>query len=248
MTDPSEDALIGLNRQSTAARLLSGAIHDVNNALMVISATVEMLEARSDVPASMKESLTRLRTQSSRAATSLAQVLVFTRAARGGQQPINLRELAEESLALRDFSIRRAGLSARFEPEGQGPFIVSGNRGDLQQVLLNMIMNAEQALAGQSGAVVVVRLSIEDGQAIVRVIDEGKGVSVEPLEQIFEPFVTTHDAGESAGLGLWAARRLMVRHGGTLTVDRAFPAGAVFTMKLPSVQLKARREEIENRR
>ena len=64
MTDPSEDALIGLNRQSTAARLLSGAIHDVNNALMVISATVEMLEARSDVPASMKESLTRLRTQS----------------------------------------------------------------------------------------------------------------------------------------------------------------------------------------
>ena len=96
VTDPSEDALIGLNRQSTAARLLSGAIHDVNNALMVISATVEMLEARSDVPASMKDSLTRLRAQSSRAATSLAQVLVFTRAARGGQQPINLRELVEE--------------------------------------------------------------------------------------------------------------------------------------------------------
>ena len=240
VTDPSEDALIGLNRQSTAARLLSGAIHDVNNALMVISATVEMLEARSDVPASMKESLTRLRAQSARAATSLAQVLVFTRAPRLGQQPINLRELVEESLALRDFSIRRGGLKARFEPDGQGPFIVSGNRGDLQQVLLNMIMNAEQALAGQAGTIVV-RLAIEDGQAVVRVIDEGKGVSVEPADRIFEPFVTTHDASESAGLGLWAARRLMVRHGGTLAVDQAFPAGAVFTMRLPSVQLGARR-------
>ena len=240
VTDPSEDALIGLNRQSTAARLLSGAIHDVNNALMVISATVEMLEARSDVPASMKDSLTRLRAQSSRAATSLAQVLVFTRAARGGQQPINVRELVEESLALRDFSIRRGGLTARFEPEGQGPFIVSGNRGDLQQVLLNMIMNAEQALAGQAGTIVV-RLSIEEGQVVVRVIDEGKGVSVEPTDRIFEPFVTTHDASESAGLGLWAARRLMVRHGGTLAVDQAFPAGAVFTMRLPSVQLGVRK-------
>lgn len=240
VTDPSEDALIGLNRQSTAARLLSGAIHDVNNALMVISATVEMLEARSDVPASMKDSLTRLRAQSSRAATSLAQVLVFTRAARGGQQPINVRELVEESLALRDFSIRRGGLTARFEPEGQGPFIVSGNRGDLQQVLLNMIMNAEQALAGQAGTIVV-RLSIEEGQVVVRVIDEGKGVSVEPTDRIFEPFVTTRDASESAGLGLWAARRLMVRHGGTLAVDQAFPAGAVFTMRLPSVQLGVRK-------
>ena len=240
MTDPSEDALIGLNRQATVARLLSGAIHDVNNALMVISATVEMLEARADVPPSMKDSLTRLRTQSSRAAGSLAQVLTFTRATRGGQQPINVRELVEESLALRDFSIRRGGLSARFEPDGPGPFIVSGNRGDLQQVLLNMIVNAEQALAGQSGAIVV-RLSIEDGLAVVRVIDEGKGVSVEPLEQIFEPFVTTHNAGESAGLGLWAARQLMVRHGGTLNVDRAFPAGAVFTMRLPSVQLGVRK-------
>jgi signal transduction histidine kinase len=239
VTDPSEDALIGLNRQSTAARLLSGAIHDVNNALMVISATVEMLEARSDVPASMQESLTRLRAQSSRAATSLAQVLVFTRAPRSGQQPINLRELVEESLALRDFSIRRGGLTARFEPDGQGPFIVSGNRGDLQQVLLNMIMNAEQALTGQAGTIVV-RLSIEDGQAVVRVIDEGKGVSVEPTDRIFEPFVTTHDASESAGLGLWAARRLMVRHGGTLAVDQAFPAGAVFTMRLPTVQLGVR--------
>jgi len=240
MTDPSEDALIGLNRQATVARLMSGAIHDVNNALMVISATVEMLEARADVPPSMKDSLTRLRTQSSRAAGSLAQVLMFTRAARGGQQPINLRELVEESLALRDFSIRRGGLTVRFDAEGAGPFIVSGNRGDLQQVLLNMIVNAEQALAGQSGAIVV-RLSIEDGLAVVRVIDEGKGVSVEPLEQIFEPFVTTHNAGESAGLGLWASRRLMVRHGGTLTVDRAFPAGAVFTMRLPTVKLESRR-------
>ena len=240
MTDPSEDALIGLNRQATVARLMSGAIHDVNNALMVISATVEMLEARADVPSSMKDALTRLRTQSSRAAGSLAQVLMFTRAARGGQQPVNLRELVEESLALRDFSIRRGGLTARFEPDGSGPFIVSGNRGDLQQVLLNMIVNAEQALAGQSGAIVV-RLSIEDDLVVVRVIDEGKGISVEPLEQIFEPFVTTHNAGESAGLGLWAARRLMVRHGGTLTVDRAFPAGAVFTMRLPRVELGARK-------
>lgn len=238
-SDPPEDALIGLNRLVTVARLLSGAVHDVNNALQVISGTVEILEGRTDMPASARESLARLRTQSSRAAVALAQMLLFTRAARTGQQPLNLRELAEESLALRDFAIRRARLTARLESEGPGPFVVVGNRGDLQQVLLNMIINAEQALHGSASGAIVLRLSIEDGTVVLRVIDEGTGVTLDPPERAFEPFVTTYAPGESAGLGLWAARMLVEQHEGTLTMETA-AAGAAFAMRLPAARLARR--------
>ncbi len=232
---PSDETLIALNRLSTVARLLSGAIHDVNNALMVISGTVDILESRPDVPASMRESLAPLRAPSARAAGTLGQVTLFTRAGHGDQQPINLRELAQESLALRDFAIRRARLTATLETAGEGPFIVTGSRGDLQQVLLNLIMNAEDALAGRTGSILL-RLSIEPGpersEVVLRVIDEGTGVSLVPREAVFDPFVTTNDDWESAGLGLWAARMLVERHGGTLTMEETL-AGAVFAMRLP---------------
>jgi signal transduction histidine kinase len=234
--EPSEDTLVGLNRLATTARLMSGAVHDVNNALMIISGTVELLESRADVPASMKESLGRLRSQSARAAGALTQVLQFTRAARTVRQPVNLRELVEESLALRDYAIRRARLTHRFEADGTTTFVVDGNRGDLQQVVLNLIINAEQALAGSTGTIVV-RLSIEDRQAVVRVLDEGSGITMAPADRVFDPFTTTYSPFDSAGLGLWAARLLVEQHGGVLTTQPG-SSGAVFEMKLPRVELR----------
>ena len=232
-SEPSEETLIGLNRLATVAKLLAGAIHDVNNALMVISATVEIMEARPDVPPTLHESLARLRAQSTRAAHTLTQVQSFTRAGRDGRQPLNLRELAEQSLALRDFAIRKARLQARLEVEGTTPFVVDGNRGELQQALLNMIINAEEALQGTTGALVV-RLS-KDGDAIMlRVIDEGAGVKLRPPERAFEPFVTTCEPSEFAGLGLWASRQIVKQHGGTLTLEPS-SNGSVFTMRLPEM-------------
>jgi signal transduction histidine kinase len=232
---PSDETLIGLNRLATVARLLSGAIHDVNNALMVISGTVDILESRPDVPASMHDSLARLRAQSARAAGTLGQVTLFTRSAHGEQQPVNLRELAQESLALRDFAIRRARSTATLETAGEGPFIVTGSRGDLQQVLLNLIMNAEDGLAGRTGSIRL-RLSIEPdaerADVVMRVIDDGTGVSLVPREAAFDRFVTTHADWESAGLGLWAARTLVERHGGTLTMEES-GMGTAFAMRLP---------------
>jgi C4-dicarboxylate-specific signal transduction histidine kinase len=109
----------------------------------------------------------------------------------------------------------------------------------LQQVLLNLIMNAEDALAGGTGSIVL-RLSIEPGSVraavVLRVIDEGAGVSLVPREAAFDPFVTTNAEWESAGLGLWAARILVERHGGTLTMEEETSAGAVFAMRLPLKQ------------
>jgi signal transduction histidine kinase len=229
--DASDDALIGLNRLATVARLLSGAAHEVNNALQVISGTVEVLESRPDVPSATQNALARLRGQSSRAAAALGLVMQFSRAQRDGTAPVNMREVAEESLALRDFSIRRAGLTARIEADPAATFIVSGNRGELQQALLNVLINAEQAVQGTSGTIAV-QLSREEGSVVVRVIDNGPGVAIDPPERAFDAFVTTGDPFDAPGLGLWAARVLLERYGGSLELEKPV-SGASVVMRMP---------------
>lgn len=229
--DVSDEALIGLNRQATVARLLSGAAHEVNNALQVISGTVEVLESRADVPATTQSALARLRGQSSRAATALLQVMQFARAPRGVTGPVNVREVIEESLALREFSIRRAGLTARIEADQAAMFVTVGNRGELQQAFLNVVINAEQAVTGPSGTIVV-QLSVEDGFVVVRVVDNGPGITIEPPSQAFEAFSTTGDPFDAPGLGLWTARILVERHGGTLAIEPRTD-GTALVMRLP---------------
>lgn len=232
-----DDALLGLNRLATVSRLMSGAVHEVNNALQIISGTVEVLESKPDVPPSMRDALARVRNQSSRAAAALTQVLLFSRATRDAPATVNLREVAEQSLALRDFAIRRAGLSARLEVEGSAPCLVRGNHGDLQQALLNLIINAEQASQG-SRRPIVVRLSADDACVTVKVVDEGPGFGALTGHQVFEPFVTSREPFESAGLGLWAARRLVELHGGTLELE-AGASGSTFVIRMPGARRAA---------
>ena len=235
MTDvpnaPGRDALVALNRAATAARLLSGVVHDVNNALQVISGTVELLSTRADLPPAMAPSLERLGRQTARAATVLADVQQFTRGSVTDMGRVNLREVAEHSLALRAFSIKRANLTSRLQASETQQFYVQGNRAQLQQALLNLIMNAEQAMTGRGGEILL-DLEADEAWAWIRVADKGSGVTIEPLERAFEAFVSTRDPWDGAGLGLWAARAIAAEHGGTVTIQSS-GEGTAATMRLP---------------
>ena len=230
-TLPPDDVLIALNRSATIARLLSSAVHEVNNALQVISGTVEILEGRPDLDPALARALDRLRTQSARAASALAEVLAFTKAAPDEHAPVNLRETVAHAVALRMFAVRRAGLALRLIADESTPFLARGNRGQLEQVVLNLIVNAEQATA-RTGGTIVVELTADADWIAVRVSDEGKGVEVEPRERAFDPFVSTRPQSEAAGLGLWTSRRIAEAHGGTLTMEERSP-GATFVLRIP---------------
>jgi two-component system NtrC family sensor kinase len=222
--------LLALNRSATAARLLPGVIHEINNALQVISGTVELLEARSDLPPATRPSLDRLRNQSTRMAATLSDVQLFIRAPVRDTGRVSLRELAEHSANLRMFAIRRAGLTISVVAD-QGEILVTGNRGQLQQAVLNLIANAEMALAPLRRGAIQVHIEADDAWATLRVSDEGPGVAVQPREAAFEAFTTTREPWEGAGLGLWAARRIAQAHGGTVTVEGE--SGNVFALRLP---------------
>lgn len=224
--------IVTLNRLATAARLLSGAAHEVNNALQVIAGTVELLEGRHDLPEPVVKSLERIRGQSTRAATALDGVLRFLRQSAELRSRVSLRDLAAQSVTLRTFAARRAGLALKYTP-CDVPLTVEGNPAQLQQALLNMIINAEQIMAGHgAGAAIVVEAAAEPPWAVVRVIDEGPGVHPELAQTLFDPFVTSKPRPDSVGLGLSAARAVAEGHGGTLTLEEV-EKGAVFVLRVP---------------
>ena len=231
---PSDEVLLALNRSATAARLLSGAVHEVNNALQVISGSVEILQGRSDLGDPVARALERIRNQSARAAGALADVLVFTKSTVDETGTLDLRETINYCVGVRRFAIHRAGLSVRFEPDPAVTYLVEGTRGLIQQAILNLIVNAEQALVGSRGTIEV-ELRTATPWIEVRVSDEGGGVKLVPNERAFEPFVSTRDPRQGAGLGLWAARAIAEVHGGTVTSEDR-PGGAVFVLRLPAAK------------
>jgi len=231
---PTDEVLMALNRSATAARLLSSAVHDVNNALQVISGTVELLESRPGLDEPLTRALDRVRTQSARAASALADVLVYTKAPMLDSEPVNLRDTAAHAVSLRTFAARRTGVTVRLVADQATPFVVRGIRGQIEQALLNLLLNAEQSVAASRGTIVV-ELTADAEWVSLRVIDDGQGVQVTPHDRIFDRFVSTRPHDDAAGLGLWAARRIIEAHGGSLLLEEG-TGGATFVMKLPQVK------------
>jgi nitrogen-specific signal transduction histidine kinase len=157
---PSATDLLTLSRAATVARLLAGVAHEVNNALQVIGGTTELLQITPGLPASVTEGLQRIAVQNTRAATALQEVMLFARQKMDATGRTNLREVADRSAALRAFAIGRARLRIAVDVPVSGRFLVTGNDGLLQLAVLNLIVNAEQALAGQNGG--VIRLELEE--------------------------------------------------------------------------------------
>lgn len=230
--DLTPDDYVVLNRSATIARLLSGVAHEVNNALQVIGGSVELLD---DVllPEQARVRIGRIRTQHDRAATVVHNLMTFARERPDGVARVPLRELLTRAVGLRAYAAGRAGLRIDLGlPEGQALHVL-GNAMALQQAVLNLIANAEQALAGVPDGTIRVELVGEAGVLAVRVADNGPGVPPALREQVFEPFFTTRPRTEAVGLGLTAAREVARRAGGSLTLEET-AVGASFVLRLPT--------------
>jgi signal transduction histidine kinase len=215
------------------ARLLAGVAHEVNNALQVIGGTTELLQAIPELPPVVVEGLQRIAEQNARAAAALQQVIVFARQNLEVPGRTNLREIASRAVSLRSFAIARARLSITIDAPSTGQFLVNGNEGLLLLAVLNLIVNAEQALAGQPGGAIRLELEESAGYVSLSVSDNGPGVGETPAEDLFESFVTTRPREAASGLGLWVARWAAEKSGGTLSMKDQ-EHGACFEMRLPA--------------
>jgi signal transduction histidine kinase len=230
---PSATDLLTLNRSATVARLLAGVAHEVNNALQVIGGTTELLQITPGLPAPVAEGLQRIAVQNARAATAIQEVMLFARQKTDATGRTNLREVATRSVALRAFAIGRARLTIAVDAASSGRFLVIGSDALLQLAVVNLIVNAEQALAGQNGGAIRLELEEPPGSVVLRVSDNGPGVEGAAAEQLFESFFTTRPREEASGLGLSVARLAVEQCGGTLTLLTR-DAGASFEIRLPA--------------
>jgi C4-dicarboxylate-specific signal transduction histidine kinase len=233
MTPPlNSDELVALNRLTLVARVFAGTAHDVNNALQIISGSAELLASSGDTSAPARRAVERIQAQSARAAGALQEMLQFARDRGEASSRVSLRDVASKAIALRMFQIRRAGLALAFDAEAAPQAVVTGASVRLQQAVLNLIINAEQALQGIEGGVISVELAETADGAVLRVIDNGRGLDPVLADRAFEPFVTTRPVADASGLGLAASRIIARDLGGDITFDpRA--SGSCTVLRLP---------------
>jgi len=230
---PGREDLVTLNRSATVTRLVAGVFHELNNSLQVIGGLAELLQDTPGIPPSVADGLRRIHEQNAKAGVAIAEVMAFSRQKTDERDRVNMRDLTTRAVRLRTFAIGRARLTIVYQPPKSGVVDVQGFANLLMQVVLNLIVNAEQALAGQQGGTIRVELESPAGWVVVRVSDNGPGIDPAVAGRLFEPFVTTRSRDESSGLGLAVARQIAEQHGGTLTRE-SVDTGACFAMRLPS--------------
>jgi signal transduction histidine kinase len=226
------EELVALNRLTIVARVLAGTAHDINNALQIISGSAELLAGLGEMSGPARRAVDRIQSQATRAAGSVRDVMQFARDRGDASAQVSLREIVAKAIAMRGFLVRRAGLVIDFDAAAAPPALVEAASARLQQAVLNLIINAEQALQGIDGGTIRVELTEAQRTAILRIIDNGRGVDPALGNRVFDAFVTSRPVVDASGLGLPAARTIARGYGGDVVLEpRA--TGSCTVLQLP---------------
>jgi PAS domain S-box-containing protein len=226
------DQLVHSERLSAIGELVAGVAHEINNPLQTIIGSVELLlEDRPDTGS--RHDLELVRREAGRAGQIVRNLLSFVRRSAPDRLAADLNDIIHSVVELRGYHLQQRNISLETELQ-RAPAHILVNREEIQQIILNLILNAEQAmLAAGRGTTITIRSFSEGGDHFVEVSDDGPGVSAEMQGRIFEPFFTTKDVGQGTGLGLSISHGIASAHGGSLTLCPGAP-GACFRLRLPA--------------
>ena len=218
------------DRLASVGMLSAGVAHEINNPLggILTLTALTLEEIPEDDP--NRESLEEVVRQAERCKTIVKGLLDFSRQSANSPEPVRLEEAVEEALGLvkSQAAFFNIELTREYEP-GLPP--VMADRAGMQQVLLNIIMNAVQAM-DESGHLTI-RTRIVDGLGEVSVTDTGRGIPRDQIDHVFDPFFTTKNEGHGTGLGLSIAYGIVAKHGGSISVESEVGRGTTFTVRLP---------------
>ena len=226
--------VIRQERLAAVGQLVSGVAHEINNPLQAILGFAELLQMQANVPDEAKKDLMLIQKESTRACGIIRNLALFTRQQTGDAERVRLTDVISSVLALRqrplvteDGEVRVYDTSVRH---------VLAVPAELQQVVLNFVANAEQAIAmsGRSPGRVTIRTRDEGDRVILEVEDTGAGVLPEHEARLFQPFFTTKPMGEGTGLGLSVSYGIIDSLGGRIGYRSAATGGAIFYFELPA--------------
>ncbi|HET9708971.1 MAG TPA: ATP-binding protein [Gemmatimonadales bacterium] len=225
--------LLRSDRLSQLGAIVSGVAHELNNPLAAIAAFSELLAGGTTEP-SLKDSAQIIHSEAMRAGRIVQTLLDFARQRPRRPQPVDLVDIVERVLTLQRSALKKARVRVEVRIPAEVPPI-TGDPQELQQVLLNAVINALQAITGTGRpGRIVIHASPTDHHVLLTVDDTGPGVPVEVLERAFEPFFTTKEAG--TGLGLAISLGLVKGMGGRMWLQNVEQGGARLAIELPAGQ------------
>jgi two-component system, NtrC family, sensor kinase len=228
--DELERQLVQADKLSSIGLLAAGVAHEVNTPLAVISTYAQMLAKQVSEDEQKSKLLDKIAKQTFRASEIVNSLLNFSRTSTTEFVELDVGKVIQETLNLVEHQLRKSAIEVKVDAQ-QGLPPVKGNAGKLQQVFLNLFLNARDAM--EAGGTLAIRVWSEDGFARIDVADNGQGIQPENLARIYDPFFTTKAARKGTGLGLSVTYGIVREHGGTIEVESRLGAGSRFRVELP---------------
>ncbi len=228
-----EEQIIHSRKIASLGTLVSGIAHELNNPINNIVITADVLNGRKNISEDRRSALINdILQQALRASEIVKNLLEFSRAETSGYKEIDLASALRETLQVAENHIVLSNVRLNLDIDDDLPKIM-GNRQGLQQVFLNLITNAVQAM--EDGGDLTIRATVEDDDKLrVEVQDTGTGIPEKDLPHIFDPFFTTKEVGKGTGLGLSVSFGIIKKHGGKISVKSKVGEGTTFTILLPA--------------
>jgi len=222
------------SRLTSLGKLASGIAHEINNPLTAIISCSHLL-THEDLPEATRKNLRTIHRSAKRVADIVNRLKVFSRQEQPERKRVNINELIEAILALRAYEMKTANIKVTTQLSPDLPW-TTVDPGQLQQVFLNIIFNAEaeMKLACGKGRLLIKTEALND---TIRILfeDNGPGIAKENLGKIFDPFFTTREIGQGTGLGLSLCHAIVAAHNGRIYARSRLGKGATFVVELPII-------------
>jgi two-component system, NtrC family, sensor kinase len=228
-----ENRLVQADKLSSLGLLAAGVAHEVNTPLAVISSYAQLLAKQVSGDESKSKLLEKIAKQTFRASEIVNSLLNFSRTSSTAYEEVDLNRILRETLQLIHPQLEKAKVRVEERLDG-GVGMVRGNAGKLQQVFLNLLLNARDAMEG--GGTLIVETAANDKMARVAITDSGCGIPEENLARIYDPFFTTKGAKKGTGLGLSITYGIVKEHGGSIGVLSQVGQGTCFQLDFPLVR------------
>jgi two-component system, NtrC family, sensor kinase len=225
-----EEQMVQTEKLTSLGLLAAGVAHEVNTPLAVISNYIQMLAKQIPTDDPRQRTIERIVKQTFRASEIVNNLLNFSRVGGSEFQELNLNSVLEETLTLVQHPFRTARVNVIKDYTKELPPVL-GSTTRLQQVFLNLFMNARDAMP--SGGMLEVRTAARNGSVEVEVTDTGTGIPSEYLNRIFDPFFTTKTSGRGTGLGLSVSYGIIKEHAGKVDVRSTPGKGTSFRLEFP---------------
>jgi two-component system NtrC family sensor kinase len=225
--------LMESDRLAAVGELVAGVAHEVNNPLSSISAFAQLLLRDGGFTEQQRESLEVIKAETMRASQVVKDLLSFARRSEASREPVDLNTVLSRTLRLRGYQFTSNKIQVEMDFAPELPPVV-GDARQLQQVCLNLVTNAIQAMSTLGGGTLFVTTRRDGANVVLEMRDTGTGIPDAVRAHIFEPFFTTKGEGEGTGLGLSVSYGIVTAHGGTIEVASTSSAGTTFRVTLPA--------------